>query len=82
MIQAYIQYPELERMPLKELKGYKKIHLKAGEESSVSFSIPLNELLKWDIHKKKWQLYPGNYSIFIGPNSAEQKAVSTFVAKN
>ena len=82
VIQAYIQYPELERMPLKELKGYKKIHLKAGEESSVSFSIPLNELLKWDIHKKKWQLYPGNYSIFIGPNSAEQKAVSTFVAKN
>jgi beta-glucosidase len=78
VVQIYIKYPAIERMPLKELKGFKRVHIPSGGVASVSFSIPVNELQKWDIANNDWKLYPGNYSIAIGSNAAEQKIETKF----
>jgi beta-glucosidase len=71
--QVYIQYPEMERMPLKELKGFKRVLVKKGSEKNIVFSIPVTELQKWDLKKNKWVLYPGNYTISIGSSSQDIK---------
>jgi beta-glucosidase len=67
--QVYIQYPGVERMPLKELKGFKRVNIQKGKEQAVQFSIPVAELQKWDLEKKGWKLYPGDYKILIGSSS-------------
>jgi beta-glucosidase len=69
--QVYIQYPSLERMPVEELKGFKRIHVIKGGQSIVKFSIPVSELQKWDSQKKQWTLYPGDYQIGVGASSAD-----------
>jgi beta-glucosidase len=69
--QVYIQYPAVERMPLKELKGFKRIHVLKGGKQEVQFHVPVTELEKWDLGQRKWNLYPGVYSIFIGGNSED-----------
>jgi beta-glucosidase len=78
VVQAYIQYPNLERMPLKELKYFKRIDIQKGATQSVAFQIPIQELRKWDLQKNKWVLYPGAYKLVLGANAKEEKATIPF----
>jgi beta-glucosidase len=81
VVQAYIQYPNLERMPLKELKGFKRITLAKGDQQTIQFKIPLQELQKWDLQKHQWKIYPGDYAILVGSNSQDLKLTSTIKIK-
>lgn len=71
VIQAYVGYPDIERMPIKELKSFSRVNIKKGSDSVVELSIPISELLKWDSEKSKWKLYKGKYDLFVGGNSKE-----------
>ena len=79
--QVYIEYPADPAMPLKELKAFKKISLNTKETSVIDFSIPLSELKKWNKQQNNWQLYKGNYSIFVGSNSNDKKIISSLHIK-
>jgi beta-glucosidase len=79
--QVYISYPNIERMPLKELKAFKRIHVEKGAEKIIKFKIPVSELQKWDLKKKGWKLYPGNYTISVGTNSQDMKLSTTINIK-
>lgn len=58
--------------PVKELKGFQKIDLKAGETKTVSFAITTNDLkfYGYDL-KNDWE--PGEFQIMIGGNSRDVK---------
>ncbi len=58
--------------PLKELKGFQKISLKAGESKTVSFSIS-PENLKFYNYNLKYDWEPGEFHIMIGGNSNDVK---------
>ncbi len=78
VVQAYIKYPEMDRMPIKELKSFKKVYVTRGGEQTITLKIPVSELQKWDISKHNWKLYPGDYRLILGSNSADEKLVSSF----
>jgi beta-glucosidase len=69
--QVYIQYPSLDRMPIKELKSFRRVYVQKGKESVVHFSIPVAELQKWDSRQAGWKLYPGEYKIGVGASSQD-----------
>ena len=69
VVQAYIEYPEINGMPLKELKAFKKVTIKKSGKLSVALSIPVSELKKWDTVSNAWKLYPGNYTLCLGKNA-------------
>jgi beta-glucosidase len=71
--QVYIQYPSLERMPIKELKSFRRLSVQKGKESVVQFSIAVAELQKWDSLQGGWKLYPGDYNIGVGSSSQDLK---------
>ena len=58
--------------PVKELKGFKKVALKAGETKSVSFDITVNDL-KYYNYDLKYVAEPGEFKVFIGGNSRDVK---------
>lgn len=58
--------------PVKELKGFQKIALKAGESKKVTFTIS-NKDLKFYNSDLKYVAEPGNYKLFIGGNSRDVK---------
>lgn len=58
--------------PVKELKGFQKIELKAGETKTVSFSITPNDL-KFYNSDLKYDWEPGDFEIMIGTNSHDVK---------
>jgi len=81
VVQAYIQYPKLDRMPIKELKGFKRISVPQGGEKAVTIKIPLADLQKWDMQKHGWKLYPGDYTLVLGSNSQDEKLKYSFTIK-
>ena len=58
--------------PVKELKGFQRIHLKSGESQTVSFTIT-PELLKFYDYNLNYVVEPGEFEIMIGPNSRDIK---------
>ncbi len=79
VVQAYIEYPNIDRMPLKELKGFKRVTVTKGGEQTVTIKIPVKELQKWDVATRKWKLYPGSYKLILGENSRDEKIKIAFV---
>lgn len=61
--------------PVKELKGFQKIDLKAGESKTVSFTIGVNDL-KFYNSDLKFVAEPGDFKVFIGGNSRDVKEAS------
>jgi beta-glucosidase len=58
--------------PVKELKDFKKVFLKAGESREVTFTITSKNLRFYDINMK-YVFEPGDFEVFIGTNSRDVK---------
>ena len=80
--QVYVQYPQLDRMPHKELKNFARVHVKKDGKETVRLAIPLTELQKWDLRDRKWKLYPGNYKLIIGSHSNDAKLLADITIKS
>jgi beta-glucosidase len=76
VVQLYIQdlVGSITR-PVKELKGFQKINLKAGESKTVTFNISENDL-KFYNSDLKFVAEPGDFKVFIGTNSRDVKEAS------
>jgi beta-glucosidase len=78
VVQAYIEYPKAERMPLKELKAFGRVSVRKGDAGEIRLSIPISELQKWDLAGDKWKLYKGEYSVCIGKNARDMELKKGF----
>lgn len=56
--------------PVKELKGFKKILLKSGEEKSVDFIIHEKDL-RFTAADMKFKSEPGLFKVYVGTNSVD-----------
>ena len=66
--------------PVKELKGFQKIDLKAGESKTVSFNITTADVKYYNTDLKyDWE--PGEFHIMIGGNSKDVKLAKVNWAK-
>lgn len=59
--------------PVKELKGFEKVFIKAGESKTVNFKIT-PELLKFYNYDLKFVYEPGDFNVMIGGNSHDVKS--------
>lgn len=65
--------------PVKELKGFKKIMLKAGESQKVTFNLSSADLAFYTLDMS-FNAEPGDFKVFVGTNSEEVKEAA-FVLK-
>ena len=74
IVQLYVGFPNkaVDR-PASLLHGFERIHIKAGEQRIVRFSISLEELRYWDDEASEWRFEPGDYQISIGPSADAQR---------
>ena len=52
------------------LKGFRRIHLKAGEETAVTFRLDRDSFKLMDI-RYQWTVEPGTFRILIGASSRD-----------
>lgn len=63
--------------PVKELKGFEKVALKAGEKKQVSFTIDESLLAFYGIDMKK-KAEPGDFIVWVGQSSADESNSARF----
>lgn len=56
--------------PVKELKRFQRVTLKAGESTQVSLSLPVSELAFWG-YDMNYTVEPGDFTLWVGTNSVE-----------
>jgi beta-glucosidase len=54
--------------PVRELKSFRRIHLKPGESHIVEFALPADDLAFWNNEEKR-VLEPGKFQVFAGGSS-------------
>jgi beta-glucosidase len=64
--------------PVKELKGFQRIHLKPGESRRVAFPLDLEALAFWNADMA-FRVEPGSYRIMMGPSSMMGESVTLTV---
>lgn len=56
--------------PVKELKRFQRVTLKARESTQVSLSLPVSELAFWG-YDMNYTVEPGDFTLWVGTNSAK-----------
>lgn len=72
--QLYVSFPDskVER-PALALKGFSRIHVKKGEEKTVTIPLKADDLSYWDETGNKWTFESGRIDFFIGPSSVDKR---------
>lgn len=61
--------------PVKELKGFQKIFLKAAESKIITFMLTSDDLAFYNA-KLEHKAEPGDFKVFVGTNSSDTKEAS------
>ena len=82
IVQLYIADTEASvDRPSKELKGFEKVYLKAGEKKKVTFEIDAEDLSYFDADKHGWVAEPGEFHALFARSSGDVKADAVFTLK-
>lgn len=57
--------------PEKELKGYKKVFLKAGEETAVEITLSKRAFAYYNVNLKDWHIESGVFDLLVGASSRD-----------
>jgi beta-glucosidase len=70
VVQVY-EHPETSsaETPARSLKGFQRVALAPGETKHVKFDLGTYELEIWSA-RRKWEVEPGKYNVWVGDNSA------------
>lgn len=78
VVQLYThQYSHLITRPVKELKGFKRVHIEPGQTCTVTFHLPVNALAYLD-RAMQLVVEPGTIDVMIGSSSADIHQRGTF----
>ena len=68
--QVYVSRPSSHiEHAIKELKGFQRVALKAGERKTVTIPVRRADLCHWDESAQTWMLEPGDMTFLVGGSS-------------
>lgn len=76
VVQVYIKNPNDPEGPVKALKAFKRIHVKAGNSQPVSLELEAKAFWSFNDQTQTMEVRPGKYQILYGGSSAN-KALKT-----
>lgn len=80
--QLYIALPEPKIFrPEKELKGFVKVFLKAGESRRVHIPFDDKTFRYWNVKTNRWEIEGGNYQIVVAASASDLRLVGRLVVE-
>jgi beta-glucosidase len=78
VVQLYVQLPQSKVVrPIKALKGFQRVNLKAGETKTVTFTVKAESLAWWNDDIPGWEVEGGPVNILIGSSSQDIRLEKT-----
>jgi beta-glucosidase len=62
--------------PVRELKGFRRIFIKAGKTKTVMIAIDTNDLGFWSSQTHQWSIEPGDFDLWVGGDSMAKNHVT------
>ncbi len=75
-VQSTINRPE------KELKGFKKVHLEAGEEKQVTITLDKRAFAYYNTNINDWHVESGEFEIIVGASSRDIKLTASVAVES
>ncbi|MET7397462.1 glycoside hydrolase family 3 C-terminal domain-containing protein [Dactylosporangium sp. NPDC005572] len=63
--------------PLKQLRGFQKVHLAPGQTRRVTFSVDPSDFRFWDVTRDRWVVEDATHDILVGASSSDIRARGT-----
>jgi beta-glucosidase len=81
VVQVYLQdlQASLPR-PSKELKGFEKVSLRAGQSKTVRIDLDARSMSFYDPSQKRWVVEPGKFRVHVGSSSRDIRLTGEFEA--
>ena len=71
IVMVFVSFPNTTaRRAAKELKGFTRVHLEAGEEKQITIPVRLKDLDYYDQNLNQWVVEDGKVNIMVGGSSA------------
>ena len=67
--QLYLTDPAAAGEPVRQLKGFQKVELRAHQTKRVHFEIGAQDASYWNTDAQAWTLTPGTYTVQVGDSS-------------
>ena len=77
VVQVYVRNPRDTNGPLKTLRAFQRVHLKAGERQTVTIPLPREAFELWDASSNTMRVRPGIYEVFVGTSSDDKDLKKT-----
>jgi beta-glucosidase len=68
--QLYLADPSAAGEPPRQLAGYQRVTLGAGQSAQVKFKVTPQDEQWWDTSANGWSQSPGTYGVYVGDSSA------------
>ncbi|HEX7297330.1 MAG TPA: fibronectin type III-like domain-contianing protein, partial [Pyrinomonadaceae bacterium] len=63
--------------PIRELKGFARIHLNPQEEATVKLNLPASRLAYWNVESRRWVVEKDQIEIAVGASSKDLRLRKT-----
>ena len=74
--QLYLGIPG-EDTPEKQLRGFERVFLEAGESRTIEFGLTRRDASVWDVVAQQWRLLDGTYAVRVGASSRDIRLAGT-----
>ena len=72
VVQLYTHQRESRvKQPRAKLRDFQRLHFRAGEKKTVTFTLEASELAFWDVTRGKWVVESATHDIMVGRSSAD-----------
>ena len=72
VVQLYVAKPDAKIFrPAKELKGFAKVELAAGESKTITIPLDDKAFRYWNVKTDRWEVEGGSYQLLVGASSAD-----------
>ena len=71
VVQVYIRNPKDTEGPLKTLRAYQRVEVKAGQQKQVEIPLPREQFELWDAETNTMRVKAGKYEVMAGTSSAD-----------
>ena len=72
VVQVYMRNMADQEGPLKSLRAFERVSLKAGESKTVEIDFPRDRFEGWDVKTNTMRVIPGRYELMVGASSADK----------
>ena len=71
VVQVYMRNTADKEGPLKTLRAYQRVTLKAGQSKTIEIDFPRERFEGWDVKTNTMRVVLGTYELMVGSSSAD-----------